>query len=188
MKLYTKKGDDGTTGLLFGGRVSKADARAQSYGEVDTAISAMGLARALCSNDRVSDVLLETQHGMFTVATELATDPAHYDVLDERYPVVTAEMVERLEGMIDEIEAEIELPRAFVVPGASSGSGAVDLARSLVRAAERRVVALEESGGSVRPDVRRYLNRLSDLLFVLARLEDKDLPTETTTGDMRRDL
>ena len=183
MPVYTKKGDTGETGLLFGGRVSKADPRCQAYGDVDSAVSAMGLGRALCTNQRVKEILLQVQREMFTVGAELATDPAQYHHLQANFAVVTPEMVARLEELIDETEAQIELPRAFIVPGASAGSGALDLARSLLRAGERRVVALKEEGRLVNDDVLRYLNRLSDLLFVLARLEDRDLSFELTTGE-----
>ena len=102
MKLYTKSGDDGTTGLLFGGRASKAGPRTDAYGAIDTAISAMGMARALSSDERVKDILLRCQHDMFTAATEVAVDPAHYDLLIENFSPVTEGMVERLEGWIDD--------------------------------------------------------------------------------------
>ena len=102
MKLYTKTGDDGTTGLLFGGRASKAGPRTEAYGAIDTAISAMGMARALSSDVWVKDVLLRCQHDMFTAATEVAVDPEHYDLLLENFSPVTEGMVERLEGWIDD--------------------------------------------------------------------------------------
>jgi cob(I)alamin adenosyltransferase len=187
MKIYTRKGDDGTTGLLFGGRVSKADMRPDAYGTVDTAISAMGMARALSASGRVQDILLKCQHEMFTVATEVATDPEHYDRLIEHFSPVTETMVERLEGWIDEIKAEVELPPQFIVPGASPASGAIDLARTLTRDAERRIVALDQHEPLRNANVLSYVNRLSDLLFILARLEDKDLPFEVTTGKMRKE-
>ena len=183
MKLYTKRGDTGETGLLFGGRVSKSDPRVEAYGTVDSAVSAMGLARSLSDDPRVKELLLELQREMFTVGAELATDPAEYHHLEEHFSSVTSEMTLRLEGLIDDLGSQIELPRAFIVPGASSGSGALDLARTLLRAAERRVVELQAQGGLENPEVLRYLNRLSDLLFMLARFEDRDLPFELTTGE-----
>ena len=183
MKVYTRRGDAGETGLLFGGRVSKADPRCEAYGATDSAVSAMGLARALCDNPRVKEILLKVQREMFTVGAELATDPAEIHRLKSNFSVVTAEMVEDLEQLIDETDAEIELPRAFIVPGGSPGSAALDLARSLVREAERRVVALNEAGTLPNADVLRYLNRLSDLLFMLARFEDKELPPELSKTD-----
>ena len=181
MKVYTRKGDTGETGLLFGGRVFKSDPRCEAYGAVDEAVSAMGLARALCVSPRVKEVVLKVQREMFTVGAELATDPVHYRDLRDKFSVVTAGMVKEIEELIDEVDAEIELPRAFVVPGASPGSGALDLARGLVRRGERRVVTLLQTQALVNIQVLRYLNRLSDLLFMLARLEDKGAPYELSS-------
>ena len=184
MKLYTRGGDEGGTDLLFGGRVSKADVRVAATGAVDTAVSAMGLARALCRDARVKEVLLRVQRQGFTVGAELATDPEQHERLAQRFAPVTAEMTAGLESLIDDLQGRMELPQAFIVPGGSSGSGALDLARSLVRAAERRVVELHEAGRLANPEVLRFLNRLSDLLFVLARFEDRELPVELASdGD-----
>ena len=185
MRLYTRKGDTGETRLLFGGQVSKSDPRCHALGATDTAVSAMGLARALCCDPRVKEMLLTVQREMFTVSAELATNPAHYDKLQAHFATVTSEMVTRLEALIEEINAQVNLPHTFIVPGASSGSGALDLARGLVRTAERQVVALSEAGQLVNNEMLRYLNRLSDLLFILARFEDRDLPFELTAGKDR---
>ena len=187
MKIYTRSGDDGTTSLLFGGRASKAGPRTDAYGAIDTAISAMGMARALSSDECVKDILLRCQHDMFTAATEVAVDPERYDLLIEKFSPVTGGMVERLERWIDALNGDIDLPPKFIVPGASAASGAIDLARTLTRDAERRIVALAESEPPRNDNVLRYVNRLSDLLFILARYEDRDLPFEITTGEMRRD-
>ena len=178
MKIYTKKGDAGGTSLLFGGRVSKADHRVEAYGVIDSAVSAMGLARALCGDPRVKEILLQVQREMFTVGAELATDPAEHGNLAKRFATVTAEMTPRLESLIDELEGQLEIQGAFIVPGTSPGSGALDLARTLVRTGERRVVELHEQGDLANPEVLRFLNRLSDLLFVMARFEDRELPPE----------
>ena len=183
MSVYTRTGDAGETRLLFGGRVSKTDARCEAYGAADEAVSAMGLARALCKDPRVKEILLKVQREMFTVGAELATDPSQYHNLRAKFSVVTADMVTRLEALIDEIDAQIDLPNAFILPGASPGSAALDLARSLLRAGERRVVALNEQRQLAKLEVLRYVNRLSDLLFMLARLEDKDMPFELTTDE-----
>ncbi len=180
MRIYTKSGDEGETGLFLGGRVSKADPRPEAYGWSDSAVSAMGLARALCSDERVKAVLLRVQREMFTLGSELATDPSRYEQRDKRFAKITPKMVARLEGTIDELNAEMELPPEFIVPGASPGSGALDLARSMVRTSERRVVGLHQEGKLANPELIRYLNRLSDLLFMLARFEDRALPLELT--------
>jgi cob(I)alamin adenosyltransferase len=172
MKIYTKAGDEGETRLLFGGRVSKADPRCEAYGATDLAVSAMGLARGLSQDTKVRDILLQVQNEMFTVGAELATDPSEYQHLKDNFRIVTADMVSRLEVLIDELDAEVELPAAFIVPGASAASGAVDLARSQLR----------EQGLLANPEVLRYLNRLGDLLFMLARYEDRHLPVDVLTG------
>ena len=182
MRIYTKTGDAGETRLLFGGRISKADPRCEAIGAADHAISAMGLARALSQDRRVKGILLRVQREMFTVGSELATAPDRYHHLQANFAVVTAEMVTRLEGLIDDLLLQIDLPAAFIVPGASPASGALDLARSALRAGERRAVELHEQGLLVNPEVMRYLNRLSDLLFMLARYEDRKLPIELVTG------
>ncbi len=182
MKIYTKTGDAGETSLLFGPRISKADPRCDAYGAADTAVSAMGLARALCENSRVKALLLKAQRDMFVVGAELATAPSGLDRLESRFGAVSNEMVESLERAIDEVDAQVELPNAFLVPGGSAGSGALDLARCLVREAERRVAALG-ADQTPNPHLLQYLNRLSDLLFMLARLEDKDLPFDFTKED-----
>ena len=182
MRIYTKSGDTGETGLLFGGRVSKSDPRCEAYGATDQAVSAMGLARALSQEPRVKEILLQVQHQMFTVGAELATAPDKYEHLRSGFTVITPDMVTHLEGLIDELNDQIELPSAFIVPGASAASGALDLARGLLRTGERRAVELHEKGLLVNPEVLRYLNRLSDLLFMLARYEDRALPFEVLTG------
>ena len=189
MPIYTKRGDSGETQLLFGGQVSKADARCEAYGATDQAVSAMGLARALSNDPRVKELLLKVQHEMFTVGAELATDRERYEHLEANFAVVTPEMTERIERYIDELSQEVELPNAFIVPsvvrivpGASAASSALDMARSQLRTGERRVVELQERGLLVNAEVLRYLNRLSDLLFMLARYEDQTLPFEVVTG------
>ena len=187
MKIYTRKGDDGTTELLFGGKVLKSESRTEAYGAVDTAIAAVGFARATSQETLTKEMLLRVQHDLFTVATELAAAPDMYDQLLEHFSPVTAEMVARLETWIDDTLTEVDLPSSFIVPGASAGSAAIDLARTMVRDAERRVVALDKVEPLTNKELLRYVNRLSDLLFALARLEDKDLPNEITTGKMRRD-
>ena len=183
MRVYTRSGDAGETGLLFGGRVPKTDPRCEAYGTTDQAVSAMGLARALSEDERVKEILLQVQREMFTVGAELATAAENYEHLTEHFDVVTGEMVERLETFIDELDSQIELPASFIIPGASAASAALDMARSLLRTGERRVVGLQQQGMLVNPEVLRYINRLSDLLFMLARYEDRALPFEVLTGD-----
>lgn len=168
MKIYTKKGDDGTTGLFFGGRVSKADLGPEAYGTVDEAVSALGLARASAVGDVAAEILA-VQRDLFVVAAELATAPQNRHKLADGVSRVTPEMVERLEGAIDETVDAVGMPTEFVVPGGSTTAAAIDVARTTVRRAERRAVALQQSGGLEDSDVVRYLNRLADYLYMLAR-------------------
>ena len=169
-RIYTKTGDDGTTGLLYGGRVPKDDPATDAYGTTDEAVAVLGLARSLCDDDALAADLLALQRELFVVGADLATNPRERAKLLEDVSLVTPGMVERLESRIDELVADRPLPEVFIVPGANPASAALDVARSVIRRAERQVVALQrEPGRQVNPEVRRYLNRLSDLIFVLAR-------------------
>jgi len=168
-RIYTKTGDDGTTGLLFGGRIPKDDLATEAYGSTDEAVSALGLARAHCEDATLSQEILQLQRELFVVGADLATNPKERRKLTPGVSLVTPDMVARLEARIDQMVDERPLPQMFIVPGANPCSAALDLARSVVRRAERHVVALERAERTVNHDVRLYLNRLSDLLFVLAR-------------------
>jgi len=168
-RIYTRTGDDGTTGLLYGGRVTKDDLVTEAYGTTDEAVAVLGLARALTSDDAMAADLLALQRELFVVGADLATNPSERKKLEPEISLVTAKMVERLERRIDDLVELRALPSVFIVPGANPASAAIDVARAVVRRAERAVVALERAQRSVNPEVRRYLNRLSDLLFALAR-------------------
>ncbi len=168
-RIYTKTGDDGTTGLLYGGRIPKSDLATDAYGTTDEAVAVLGLARALCEDDTMRVDLLTLQRELFVVGADLATNPRERAKLEPEVSLVTERMVQRLERRIDDLVSARPLPEVFVVPGANPASAAIDIARSVVRRAERAVVAMEQAQRAVNPEVRRYLNRLSDLLFVLAR-------------------
>ena len=161
-------GDDGTTGLLGGGRASKDDLRIDAYGTVDEASSALGLAKALTLDAEVKAICEELQRGLYRVGAELATNP---DAAG-KFGVMEAGDVERLDALMRELEAQTAMPSEFILPGNTPGSGALDLARTVIRRAERRVVALERAGGVSNPQVQRWLNRLSLLVFVLGRHEE----------------
>ena len=183
VKIYTKRGDSGETGLLYGGRVSKTDPRCEAYGTTDEAISALGLARALSSSPKVKEIIMQVQRELFTVGAELATDPGEYATMRRHFDGTSPDMVQRLEQIIDELEEEVQIPRSFIIPGASGASSALDLARTILRRAERRAVGLKETGLLVNEELLRYINRLADLLFMLARYEDRGMPLEKLTGD-----
>jgi cob(I)alamin adenosyltransferase len=182
VKIYTKYGDEGETGLLYGGRVSKADPRAEAYGTTDEAVSALGLAKALSDNPLVRSIVDRLQRELFTVGAELATDAAHYDKLLAHFSAVTPEMTAALEGDIDTLSAQVELPRSFIVPGGSPASAALDVARTALRRAERRAVELHDREALKNPEILRYLNRTSDLAFMLARYEDRHRPPDLVGG------
>lgn len=169
MKVYTKRGDDGTTGLLYGGRVDKDDLRTEAYGTLDEAVSALGLARAQLAVGEWHDTVLALQRELFVAGAQLATHADHWPQLTDGVSRVTAEMVDRLETAMDELTDRYPLPQEFVVPGQSTPGAAIDLARTMVRRAERRVVAMERAGQLPEEVPLRYLNRVSDFLFVLAR-------------------
>jgi cob(I)alamin adenosyltransferase len=169
-RIYTRTGDDGSTGLLYGGRVPKDDLLTEAYGTTDEAVAALGTTRALLSGGAAEEILV-LQRDLFVVGADLATNPEARERLEPGISLVDTAMVERLETWIDrEVEARA-LPQAFIVPGANPVSASLDVARGVVRRAERAVVAAERAGRTVNPEVRRYLNRLSDLLFVLGRRE-----------------
>lgn len=180
-KVYTKFGDAGETSLLYGGRVSKNSPNTEAYGITDEAVSVMGLARSMTSDPRVNDMLRQLQRELFTIAAELATDPGKYELFQQHFTPVTGEMVESLEAAIDSLEEEFEMPNVFILPGGSQASAAIDLARCVIRTAERRVVAMAEQDMLTNSLILTYLNRLGDLLFVLARYEDRNIPIERAT-------
>src|SRR5438128_11237665 len=168
-RIYTKTGDDGTTGLLYGGRVPKSDLVTEAYGTTDEAVAMLGLARSLCEDEALAGDLLALQRELFVVGADLACNPKERKKLEPDVSLVSSMMVARLERRIDDLVTERPLPEAFIVPGANPTSATMDDARAVVRRAERHVVGLESAQRTVNPEVRRYLNRLSDLLFVLAR-------------------
>lgn len=161
-------GDDGTTGLLGGGRTQKDDPRIEAFGTVDEASSALGLARSLTPHARVSSICEELQRGLYSVGAELGTNPD----ADKAFVTTGESQIGRLEQLISDLEAEATMPDGFILPGATPASGALDLARAITRRAERRCLTLERAGGLNNTAVRRWLNRLSLLLFVLGRYEE----------------
>ncbi len=161
-------GDDGTTGLLGGGRAPKDDLRIEAYGTIDEASSAIGLAKALSNHSGVKEICEELQRGLYRLGAELATNPDRTG----KFATTTAADVEHLGLLMRELEAEAPMPDAFILPGSTPASAALDLARTVVRRAERRVVAMARAGLLPNPEVARWLNRLSLLIFVLGRFEE----------------
>ncbi len=162
-------GDDGTTGLLGGGRAAKDDPRVEAYGTVDEASSVLGLARALSTDTRVRGICEELQRGLYTLGAELGTNPESRATFATTKPAD----VKRLEELMAELEADVTMPSGFILPGATPASGALDVARAVARRAERRCLTLRREGGLANDQVSRWLNRLSLLLFVLGRYEEE---------------
>lgn len=165
-KIYTRTGDDGTTGLGDGSRVDKDDPRVEAYGTVDEANSTIGLILAeSVLDDDIRSCLTEVQHDLFELGGELCI-PGH--------EAITAEFITRLEHELDRINSDLPPLKDFILPGGGRASAACHLARTVVRRAERRVNELRKLDSSVRAEVLGYLNRLSDLLFVIARQLSRD--------------
>ena len=177
MKIYTRKGDDGTTGLWYGGRVDKFAGRPEAYGSVDEAAAELGMARAAADpgGELFTDIL-RLQRELFVAGAELATAPEAAGRLEAGVSKVTGDMVKRLESDIDRYMERVDLPPKFVIPGGTELSARLDVARGAVRRAERRVAELHHEGELEDATVLTYLNRLSDALFAMARFADEPDP------------
>jgi cob(I)alamin adenosyltransferase len=184
--VATGRGDDGTTGLLFGGRVAKDDDRTEAYGTVDEAVAALGVARAELLASAVGDdgvvaltgltaTILDLQRQLFVVASELAVNPDARDRLIDGVTRVDESMLVDIERRLAEHEAAISMPKEFVVPGETRVSAALEVARTILRRAERRAITLRRREGRAGADgwLVPYLNRLADLLWVLARFAEQ---------------
>jgi cob(I)alamin adenosyltransferase len=172
-QIYTRKGDDGTTGLLYGGRVGKDTAGPDAYGAVDEAVSALGLARADAERgSELDELLIRLQRELFVVGAELATAPENREKLEPGVSRTTVEMVSALEPIIDYLTSRYEPPTEFVLPGENRSAAALDVARAVVRRAERQAVAAARDGWLPDSQVVPYLNRLADLVYTLARWQE----------------
>ena len=178
MRIYTRKGDDGTTGLLYGGRVPKDAPAPTAYGDVDEAQAVLGLARSECARGSELDELLISLEGdLWVLMAELATEMTNRHKLVEGVSLVTDAMVTALEQRIDDLSERFEPPTEFVVPGQTRIGALLDVGRTVVRRAERHALGVAPEGSHVVP----YLNRLSDLLWTMARWQEGDsLPTKET--------
>ena len=176
VKIYTRKGDDGTTSLWYGGRIAKDDPHTEAYGSLDEANSALGLVRAACTDERLAADILRLQRELFVAGAELATAPEARDRLEPGVSKVTEAMIDHLEADVDKYMARVDLPPKFVIPGGTELSARLDLARSILRRAERRLVALAHEGQVADSVALSYVNRASDLLFAMARYADEPEP------------
>ena len=180
MKIYTRDGDDGTTGLYFGGRVAKDSLQIELNGAVDEAQASLGWARSLVvTGSRLDEALIAVERDLWVLMAEVATAPQNRTKLVAGKTLVTPEMVTALERSIDELSAETVMPSEFVVPGQSQVSAALDVARTVVRRAERLAVVAAASGSQIVP----YLNRLSDLVWSMARWSEGDNHLTARSGN-----
>jgi len=161
--FYTGKGDAGDTGFLGAGRISKASTRIEAVGTVDEATAALGLARALSESEKTRAIILNIQKHLYYLMSELSSVPEEAEKFDK----INEADVSWLETQLESLENAVVVPKDFIIPGESSASGALALARTIVRRAERRSVALLEQGGITKPVLITYLNRLSSLIFIL---------------------
>jgi cob(I)alamin adenosyltransferase len=168
MKIYTRTGDGGATTLFDGTRIAKSDPRVDAYGEVDEANAMIGLARAAGAGQDIDDMLVEVQRDLLAIGSRLA-DPAERIASRVTKVALGPDAVARLEGWIDGFEAELPPLRRFVLPGGTPAAAALHLARTVCRRAERRMVAL----GILEVEFLAFMNRLSDLLFVMARVVNR---------------
>ncbi|HET6571742.1 MAG TPA: cob(I)yrinic acid a,c-diamide adenosyltransferase [Solirubrobacterales bacterium] len=177
-KIYTRKGDDGTTSLWYGGRVPKHHGRTEAYGALDEACSQLGVARALCGPEQagLAADILRLQDDIFVAGAELATAPQASERLEDGISRTTEQMVAELEAEIDRYMDKVDLPPQFVIPGGNRLSAQLDVARTTIRRAERRITELGEGGERIAETVIHFVNRASDLAYAMARFADVDEP------------
>ncbi len=176
MSIVTKTGDKGQTSLMYGHRVSKGDARVDAYGCIDELTAALGLARSIATDKFISDEILAAQKDLIVLMGELATAPGDQErYAKDGFQITTPAMVDRISAVIADLEKDESLyPKDWVIPGGTRVSAALDFARTTCRRAERHIAALSVSDVKFNVEILRYLNRLSDLCWVLARYVEKD--------------
>lgn len=181
MSIATKRGDGGQTGLAGGIRVSKSDLRVEAYGTIDELNTVLGFARSICTNPEISAAVHDIQKTLFRVGSALATPPESRKLA----PALAPEDVDRLTGQVHSIEAKEGILSDWSLPGAHPESAAFEMARTVCRRAERCVVRLAESGVEVHPQVLPYMNRLSDLIWLIARQIEIELSVDSRLRDQQ---
>jgi cob(I)alamin adenosyltransferase len=168
---FSTKGDGGETSLLGGQRVAKYDMRPDTYGTLDEASSALGVARGTTKNQKIKDIILEVQKDLLIMGAELSTLPENIQMLPRH---IAEEDVHRLEKIIDMLQKDVHLKNEFIYPGETPVSAQIDVGRTIIRRAERKAARLKADGLIHNVEMNRYLNRLADMLFVLARYEEQN--------------
>jgi cob(I)alamin adenosyltransferase len=168
---FSKKGDGGETSLLGGQRVPKFDPRPDTYGVLDEASSALGVVRAMTKDQRIKDIILSVQKDLLTMGAELSSLSEDIPKLSIR---IGAGDVQRIEDLIDDLQKNVKLKNEFIYPGETVLSAQIDVGRTIIRRAERNAARMKNEGLVHNPDIHQYLNRLADMLFVLARYEEQN--------------
>lgn len=168
---FSKKGDKGETSLLGGQRVPKYDLRPDTYGTLDEASSVLGVAKAGTKNQRIKDIILDVQKDLLIIGTELSTLKEDYEKLNR---TIGDGDVDRIEAIIDELQENVQLKNEFIYPGETVVSAQIDVARTVIRRAERKAAKLKAEGLILNPKINQYLNRLADMLFTMARFEEAE--------------
>ena len=182
-KIYTKNGDKGNTSLFMGGTISKSDIRVDAYGTVDEVVSTLGFAKTQCKESKVLEILDQLQHSLFKIGAELSVNKGKSEKKPEDIiNTIGKENITEVENNIDAILKKIDIGSEFIMPGTSSGSASLDIARTVIRRLERSIVKLNEEVGIENKNIIIYVNRMSDLLFVLARFEDRKKNTKKIRG------
>lgn len=176
-RFYTKKGDDGYTGLLGKGRAPKYDPRIEAIGAIDEANAAIALARTLSMAPQTAELLVSVQRDLYHLMAEVAAEPEH----SAQFRKITAERVAWLETSTDDISSQVIIPNEFIIPGDSRAGAAMDLARTIVRRAERHIAHLYHQDKVENPELLRYMNRLSSLCYVLELLENQSAGSKRTS-------
>ena len=179
MSIVTKTGDKGETSLMYGRRLSKADPRVDAYGCVDEVTAALGIARSIAPDNFISDQIFAVQKDLIVVMGELATAPVDRErYTKDGFHLTNTEMIDRITGVISDLEKDKSLyPKDWVIPGKNELSAALDFSRTTCRRAERHIAAFSAGEEAFNPEILRYLNRLSDLCWVLARYAEKNPPS-----------
>jgi len=183
-KFYTRTGDDGTTGWLGEGRISKTDLRIETLGSLDEASAALGLARASCQETRIQELIQMIQRDLYKLMAEIAASPEN----KERFRSLDATSISWLESQADAFTAITQIPKEFVLPGDTTSGAAISLARTIVRRSERRLAQLQEGEDDKNPILLQYLNRLSSLCFILELYENQSAgnPSTLAKGDLKK--
>jgi len=177
VKIYTRTGDNGDTHLLFGEKVSKDDIRCEVYGLLDTVNSYLGMARAVIDDQNINSIILDIQNDLFVISTEISvSNKNHHKLTQSKWNLnlINKESIIKIESLIDSFDEKINLKPKFIIPGSNIKSSSIDISRTQLRSAERTLTNLNKKEKLINQNIPKYINRLSDLLFYLARAQENE--------------